>query len=583
MARAVFCCFAIVLGIELLRFASCEGRFDGPYTIVNRATGLRIFSSPQAGFALASRNEPIYRDQVWLLSDQGDGMHAIVNAANSLRMVAKSGADGDTDFFVIDGGPVYQDQKWFFNRQTDGSYVISNSKSGRRITVLSDGNGPSKIAALLSYGPLLPEQAWWLINQERDVSSRLVSELLAERAASVDLCQGAAAFRTETANLMLRLEEAQGTNGELLVELEKQRANASRWMHELTLAIETKTKLKAELEVKELAAARMVKDLHSRRNDTVELANKVRAKDMEITDVASELLREKAEVLRLANVIDALRAELVRVSADLQISKLSNAELLEEIQANDSWRHLATFSFQVHSYTQVLLVGIALVLVGALMSSCKRQRLNLIAEVSEQRALVARLQQDLEEDCVMQTGEVVGELGFDFGYQIINRVVNGETERLIKIQCPGVSYADVDINLIFNGCDVAMQRRATCGTEATSWQKRFRFRTSDGLFEFKEDQMQLERGFLQLVFRAYTFRSRLIRLPRQFSLAASDTDQCWDYPDYDDISSCYEGVSWLEPATSSSVADPVLAAPTSRSKSYADTESTASTAGGLGV
>merc|ERR1712032_214249 len=137
-------------------------------------------------------------------------------------------------------------------------------------------------------------------------------------------------------------------------------------------------------------------------------------------------------------------------------------------------------------------------------------------------------------------------------------------------------------SLIFNGCDVAMQRRATCGTEATSWQKRFRFRTSDGLFEFKEDQMQLERGFLQLVFRAYTFRSRLIRLPRQFSLAASDTDQSWDYPDYD-ISSCYEGVSWLGPAISSSVAEPVLAPATSRSKSCADTESTASTAGGLGV
>merc|ERR1712232_955454 len=123
----------------------------------------------------------------------------------------------------------------------------------------------------------------------------------------------------------------------------------------------------------------------------------------------------------------------------------------------------------------------------------------------------------------------------------------GETERLIRIQCPGVMHTDIAVNLIFNGCEVTIQRPASCGMESTTWTKRFRFRPSDGLFEFKEDQMQLERGILLLVFRAYAFRNRLIRFPCHFDLAASDSYQEMEYPDYDNISHSYDGVSWLDP------------------------------------
>ena len=33
------------------------------------------------------------------------------------------------------------------------------------------------------------------------------------------------------------------------------------------------------------------------------------------------------------------------------------------------------------------------------------------------------------------------------------------------------------------------------GIDATTWKKRFQFKPSDGLFEFREDQMLLDRGF----------------------------------------------------------------------------------------
>jgi hypothetical protein len=67
------------------------------------------------------------------------------------------------------------------------------------------------------------------------------------------------------------------------------------------------------------------------------------------------------------------------------------------------------------------------------------------------------------------------------------------------------------------------------GVKATRWSKRFQFHHDEGQFEFKEDQMQLEHGFLHLVFRAYPFQNRAVRFPQHFSLASSDDDNIWDY------------------------------------------------------
>ncbi|CAE7483845.1 unnamed protein product [Symbiodinium natans] len=121
-------------------------------------------------------------------------------------------------------------------------------------------------------------------------------------------------------------------------------------------------------------------------------------------------------------------------------------------------------------------------------------------------------------------------LGHDFGYHILDTDVNGTAFRFIKIQCPGVEHEDVSVDLLFNGCQVRLSRRAACGVAAAAWAKRFEFPHEEGIFEFREDQMCLEHGFLHLAFRTHPFQSRRVRFPRHFTLTATDTDDWWDYP-----------------------------------------------------
>ncbi|CAE7888238.1 unnamed protein product [Symbiodinium sp. KB8] len=107
-------------------------------------------------------------------------------------------------------------------------------------------------------------------------------------------------------------------------------------------------------------------------------------------------------------------------------------------------------------------------------------------------------------------------LGQDFGYHVLDTEVNGNSVRLIKIQCPGVEHEDVNVELLFNGCQVRLARRAACGIAAAAWAKRFEFPSQEGIFEFREDQMRLEHGFLHLVFRTHPFHSRRVRFPRHY-------------------------------------------------------------------
>ncbi|CAE8734904.1 unnamed protein product [Polarella glacialis] len=557
---------------------------------------MRVFASPTGGFSAVGDSEPIYHDQLWLFAEQGEERHAIVNAANGLRMVAKTGAHGEADFFVLEGGPVYQDQKWLLHLQADGSFEIVNAKSNRRIAALADANGRPGIAAVVRESKVPADHAWWLINQERDQSAHLASELSKERIVRDQLVHEVEAFKSEVATLLRRLEAASEGGGELRKELLLQRENATHWMLQLQLAMADKGQLAAEMQASQLAEARLTFELDvlSRQNQSMTLlANAQRRANRDLLEVnqqiSSQLDHERTAVSNLSEEIQVLSGKLLRLASDLQASEELNSKLEHDVEAAESLAGFLGRTPSVYAEKQaphplvVLVAVVAVAFVAALTSSCKHLRLKLAAELAKQQGLIAQLQQDLEEDCTVQTSEVVGELGFDFGFQIINRVVDQETERLVKVQCPGVGHADVDVHLIFNGCDVTIRRQASCGMEAKTWTKRFRFKTSDGLFEFKEDQMLLEHGFLCLVFRAYTFRSRLIRFPRHFSLASSDVDQCWEYPDYDDIGHSYEGISWVQPVTPLAGDKARLGIGRFGSKSHVDSESTASTARELAV
>jgi len=212
-----------------------------------------------------------------------------------------------------------------------------------------------------------------------------------------------------------------------------------------------------------------------------------------------------------------------------------------------------------------------------------------MGDVVAYRARALELQQELQTEVgdMVAVGQAAGELGQDFNFHIFDTQLDQEVVRLVKIQCPGVDHADVEAELIFNGCNVRVRRRASEGVEGVTWVKRFQFRPSDGLFEFKEEQMRLEHGYLYLVFRAYSFEKRIIRFPRHFSLASSDADQAWDYSAEATLEQVDEAEAWWhdDDGRGAKLKDVVFGATAARltkrspeGRVEADTESTASTA-----
>eukprot|EP00930_Biecheleria_cincta_P034237 TRINITY_DN23675_c0_g1_i1.p1 TRINITY_DN23675_c0_g1~~TRINITY_DN23675_c0_g1_i1.p1 ORF type:complete len:456 (+),score=55.26 TRINITY_DN23675_c0_g1_i1:91-1458(+) len=105
---------------------------------------------------------------------------------------------------------------------------------------------------------------------------------------------------------------------------------------------------------------------------------------------------------------------------------------------------------------------------------------------------------------------------------------DGADVRVIKIQCPGVEHSGIEVDLICNGCEVSIRREASLGVDALSWTKRFHFAAEEGCFEFREDRMQLEHGFLQLTFEARSLPARRVRFPQHYSLAVADGGLLWD-------------------------------------------------------
>eukprot|EP00931_Biecheleriopsis_adriatica_P046841 TRINITY_DN26948_c0_g1_i1.p1 TRINITY_DN26948_c0_g1~~TRINITY_DN26948_c0_g1_i1.p1 ORF type:complete len:394 (-),score=109.30 TRINITY_DN26948_c0_g1_i1:4-1185(-) len=127
--------------------------------------------------------------------------------------------------------------------------------------------------------------------------------------------------------------------------------------------------------------------------------------------------------------------------------------------------------------------------------------------------------------------------------------VDGVAMRTVRIQCPGVEHSGIEVDLLCDGCEVTISREASLGVEAVSWKKQFRFEPAAGPFEFREDRMLLEHGFLQLIFQERSFQARTVRFPQHYSLAASDGDLLWEE------SSTSAGSESLEPEPPQSPGD----------------------------
>lgn len=76
--------------------------------------------------------------------------------------------------------------------------------------------------------------------------------------------------------------------------------------------------------------------------------------------------------------------------------------------------------------------------------------------------------------------------------------------------------------------------------------------------------MQLERGFLHLVFTAYNFQSRVIRFPDHFTMNAVDNDGCWEFDSEGESPGDESGIdllctnpgSHMDSATTASISTP---------------------------
>jgi len=101
----------------------------------------------------------------------------------------------------------------------------------------------------------------------------------------------------------------------------------------------------------------------------------------------------------------------------------------------------------------------------------------------------------------------------------------------VTIQCPGVSRSNVvlQVHPRLNGAEVCLVRSATTGVEATTWRKVYSFPWSEGAFECRQEELQLEQGVLTVVLEANLnqdpsrlmrpLKERIIRLPPGPALA----------------------------------------------------------------
>jgi len=87
--------------------------------------------------------------------------------------------------------------------------------------------------------------------------------------------------------------------------------------------------------------------------------------------------------------------------------------------------------------------------------------------------------------------------------------------RTVTIECPGVLRSGIIVRLPpqINGADVEIKRLGAIGITAALWQRRFKFPWEEGIFECRQEEMQLENGILRLVFESELKRERLVHLP----------------------------------------------------------------------
>jgi len=107
----------------------------------------------------------------------------------------------------------------------------------------------------------------------------------------------------------------------------------------------------------------------------------------------------------------------------------------------------------------------------------------------------------------------LGRIDFPFRFLVYD-TRNQLRQRIIKVDCgPDVDPNDVEIESRSNWCRVKIP--TSTGAKEPAFQKEFLFKDSEFLFEFKEDQMQIQGATVMvLVFDATPTIKRIARFPR---------------------------------------------------------------------
>jgi len=597
------------LWVLLLSRAGAPRPFDGTFTVVNKASGHRMFASVNDGLYVVDDSGPIFYDQMWLFAPQDNDSYAIINAANGMRVLAQSAADGENGFFAVDNGPIFQDQRWHLSVQIDGSYAIENVKSSRRIFTRIGGDGVQRFAAAAGSQPVQVDETWWLINQERDETARFVAELQSEKGRVARLEEDAALAKNASVELMQRLQNAldlerkltgeseswknqsvsmvsvlqqeRSSKAKLVKDVESHQSELERLQSALLVEQGEQERLLSEVQIHQDKQRQRESELSGARVAQGKLEQDLKSSAAKLARLASELQTVKAAEARLLDVVSGMRNQVSTLNSQLRRVSDSSSELASKVKLFEMQPECWMPKVEMDMSCQLLVTVLTIALVAAI-ASCGRHHVCLVSDVRGKSKRISMLEQELQAEFgdMVCVGDSDSGLGSDFGFCVFNTEINQEAVRLIKVQCPGVKHVDVEIELIFNGCEVVVHRQSSRGVASATWKRRFQFKPSDGLFEFREEQMLLEDGFLQLVFRASGFQNRRVLFPRHFNLSESDADACWDYSADIEIEKGDEADAWWnepegpEPGLATSTEHPGKVS----LSADGDTESTASTA-----
>jgi len=126
--------------------------------------------------------------------------------------------------------------------------------------------------------------------------------------------------------------------------------------------------------------------------------------------------------------------------------------------------------------------------------------------------------------------ESLRERSRDFPFEMYDEGTETGMARVVKVECPGVTHSDVEIEIIFNGAVIMIDRRPAQGFPASRWTRRLQFGIEEGRFEFAEDETKLEFGILQVTFKTEIPTPRIFRFPQHSDLATSVSSWAFAIP-----------------------------------------------------